>query len=611
MRCQNCKTYIPEGIALDKCPACNTSIAPNNPSGLSQSAVSSLDLMKVLRGSMPVPEGDTEETIQKEWELRNLSSKEVEELERQSAIPVQGSIKGTLEWDSSVLNMLVFMLIAHPVAAFVVNAVSNPASTGSSVGSLFWALIFTYYLVKGRSWAKTWLVVRLCLTILIVIGTEMLANNILGGILDFVMLACALVVLVGKVSKRAAKIYLILYIVAFCTLTAIWANAIYSSYSEKNALQNEQSPQSFSSTFGYTFSLPNDKWKILSKETVAKYMSKAIAEKADLAIAKIDRTAFGLFYPEIESKRWEVDAETTPKLVSTLKETYFTSNVKNIEEKTIENGVVVFGSDNVQGTDYFRCVFFKREGVLGIVGYFWGGIENETQFKADLPTLLGSITVLSPKERLEKMTGKEIFEKYNEAVVLIRSYDEKGKIVGFGSGFNVNKDGLIVTNLHVLLGGGNSVDVKFPRHGVYEDVVIDGISDADTDLALLSIDTKDIPMIGAMKSVPVEVGDKVYVIGNPEGLTNSLSEGIVSGIRSDEGVTLYQITAPISSGSSGGVVFNEFGEIIGISKGAIESGQNLNFCVSIDEIPKITRFKKRITLQQFKEALEEDKADKK
>ncbi len=53
MRCQNCKTYIPEGIALDKCPACNTSIAPNNPSGLSQSAVSSLDLMKVLRGSMP------------------------------------------------------------------------------------------------------------------------------------------------------------------------------------------------------------------------------------------------------------------------------------------------------------------------------------------------------------------------------------------------------------------------------------------------------------------------------------------------------------------------------------------------------------------------------
>lgn len=80
----------------------------------------------------------------------------------------------------------------------------------------------------------------------------------------------------------------------------------------------------------------------------------------------------------------------------------------------------------------------------------------------------------------------------------------------------------------------------------------------------------------------VRVGDQIVVVGNPEGLEQTVSNGLVSGIREIDHRKLFQISAPISEGSSGSPVFNDRGEVIGVVVSSLESGQNLNFAVPIN-----------------------------
>lgn len=213
------------------------------------------------------------------------------------------------------------------------------------------------------------------------------------------------------------------------------------------------------------------------------------------------------------------------------------------------------------------------------------------------------------KEKAAYYEPSELFQKNNEAVVLVRTYDESGTLVGFGSGFNVHENGVIVTNLHVVLSGGSYLDVKFPKHGTYEDVYIAGFSDISTDLAILKMDGKKLPTVNISPSFPVCTGDKIYTISNPEGLINTLSEGLVSAERIIDKTTFYQITAPISEGSSGGAVFNKFGEVVGVASMVMKEGQNLNFAVPIDELSKIEEFEKYFSLKTLMDYLDEEKGE--
>jgi hypothetical protein len=76
-------------------------------------------------------------------------------------------------------------------------------------------------------------------------------------------------------------------------------------------------------------------------------------------------------------------------------------------------------------------------------------------------------------------------------------------------------------------------------------------------------------------------------IGNPLSLESTVSNGIVSGIRSDEGRRLLQITTPISHGSSGGPLFNMFGQVVGITSAALVGGENLNFAIPINDVKNL------------------------
>ncbi len=179
-------------------------------------------------------------------------------------------------------------------------------------------------------------------------------------------------------------------------------------------------------------------------------------------------------------------------------------------------------------------------------------------------------------------TPARIYQKNKNAVVLIAKYDIFDKLDGYGSGFIIDGRGVIATNYHVIKG---AFDIKV-KTADDRLLVFDSIqyADKENDVALIRVKTPQdakLSKINIGDSMAVKVGETVYVIGNPKGLENTFSEGIVSGIRENN---IIQITAPISPGSSGGPVLDRDGNAIGISTSQVQGGQNLNFAVPINFI---------------------------
>ncbi len=109
-------------------------------------------------------------------------------------------------------------------------------------------------------------------------------------------------------------------------------------------------------------------------------------------------------------------------------------------------------------------------------------------------------------------------------------------------------------------------------------------SDNKTDRCILSTARADLqPVAGTRPAMSVAVGETVYTIGNPVGLRNTLSEGLVSGIRKRSSVLVIQTTAPIAPGSSGGGLFDADGRLLGITTFSIGDVGSLNFAIAAEE----------------------------
>jgi len=136
-----------------------------------------------------------------------------------------------------------------------------------------------------------------------------------------------------------------------------------------------------------------------------------------------------------------------------------------------------------------------------------------------------------------------------------------------GSGVIVNASGQVVTNHHVI-DGASSIQVQLADGRVAEATVIG--SDPDTDLAVLKIDLGNLPVIRLGRSDFLQVGDVVLAIGNPIGLSQTVTQGIVSATGRDQlGISTFenfiQTDAPINVGNSGGALINTRGELVGIN----------------------------------------------
>lgn len=179
---------------------------------------------------------------------------------------------------------------------------------------------------------------------------------------------------------------------------------------------------------------------------------------------------------------------------------------------------------------------------------------------------------------------------------------DNDKPLALGTGFLVNSDGVIVTNYHVIKTGSVAV-VKFPDGTV---LPVDGVLAADKvrDLAVIKIHGKSFRTLALGNSDRVQIGEEVVAIGNPLGLELTVSNGILSAVRTSKRGGLLQITAPISHGSSGGPLFNMNGEVVGITSSGIDAGENLNFAIPVNDA-KLLLENRSATLSSLPDETEE------
>lgn len=171
---------------------------------------------------------------------------------------------------------------------------------------------------------------------------------------------------------------------------------------------------------------------------------------------------------------------------------------------------------------------------------------------------------------------EDIMTNFGRAVVKIQA----GTVMG--SGFIIDVEGHILTNFHVVQGATVVSAKMIGRNQSFTNVQVLKV-DPNKDLALLKInDANDLPTVVLGDSSRLSVGERVVAIGNPQGLENTISDGLISGIREIDGIKLIQTSVPVTHGSSGGPLFNMQGEVIGIITAGIEKAGNLNFAVPIN-----------------------------
>ncbi len=173
--------------------------------------------------------------------------------------------------------------------------------------------------------------------------------------------------------------------------------------------------------------------------------------------------------------------------------------------------------------------------------------------------------------------AEQIFSELSGSVARINVSDDQGRRVSIGSGVVIGP-GMVITNCHVVQNGRNfQVKVGQESHSAQLDV-----EDRESDLCRLQVSALRAPAVRMATGQTPNAGQKVFAIGAPHGLDLTISDGIVSGLREVAGGKLIQTTAPVSPGSSGGGLFDAWGNLVGIVTFQHRVGQNLNFAVPVD-----------------------------
>lgn len=169
------------------------------------------------------------------------------------------------------------------------------------------------------------------------------------------------------------------------------------------------------------------------------------------------------------------------------------------------------------------------------------------------------------------------------SVVMLQVFDESGQCFKSGSGVIISSKGYVLTNFHVVSGGRRfGILLENETDIFYTDELIK--YHPEYDLAILRMQQHRAPIPVYRGDRALARGQKVVAIGSPLGLFNSVSDGIISGFRDLEKVSMIQFTAPVSHGSSGGALLDMYGDLIGLITGGYNDGQNLNLAVGCQTI---------------------------
>ena len=222
----------------------------------------------------------------------------------------------------------------------------------------------------------------------------------------------------------------------------------------------------------------------------------------------------------------------------------------------------------------------------------------QRQQKLLLSFMIGGLMLFYGIAVVAALTPQEIYKIAKDSTVHLFLLNAERSVHSTGSGFFVAPNH-IATNYHVIedmltgepkLVGGVKLVGKEDIYAI-EDIVD---FDKENDLAIIKVkEVKgtgiDVPALPLGDSDAVQIGETIYVAGNPQGLEGTFSDGIISAIRGDSTDKVFQMTAPISQGSSGGPVLNDKGEVIGISVATFRDGQNLNFAIPVNYLKQLAK----------------------
>ena len=245
-------------------------------------------------------------------------------------------------------------------------------------------------------------------------------------------------------------------------------------------------------------------------------------------------------------------------------------------------------------------------------------VELAAQLKPAVVNISTSQTVQqrSPFMPRGGVPGNDMFEEFFER--FFRDHQQAPrKKRALGTGFIISKDGYILTNDHVV-DGADVIKVKMSDGREFEGEVR-GL-DPKLDLALIKIEAEgDLPVAGLGNSDSLEVGEWVMAIGNPFGLEQTVTVGIVSAKGRVIGAGPYddfiQTDASINPGNSGGPLFNVRGEVVGINTAIVAGGQGIGFAIPVNmakqiipqlrDVGRVTRGYLGVTVQAMTDELAE------
>lgn len=177
----------------------------------------------------------------------------------------------------------------------------------------------------------------------------------------------------------------------------------------------------------------------------------------------------------------------------------------------------------------------------------------------------------------------DAIEKAADSVFMLEVYSYNNQRIAVGSGFVAFDSSVLITNYHVIEGGAYVIAISDDK----DQYLVSRICcyDKGKDIAILQFDQP-------VKAEPLPVdtdgvlkrSQTVVAIGSPAGLRNTVSIGNISAFYTNDGKDWIQFTAPISSGSSGGALLNNEGEVIGITTATYASAQNVNMAVKAEEV---------------------------
>ena len=295
------------------------------------------------------------------------------------------------------------------------------------------------------------------------------------------------------------------------------------------------------------------------------------------------------------------DAEFVPQDEATEVPNYYAPEEKKPRERS--------GEAHRSGTLKLACMCLVCALVGGLVGGFisWnavkGNLADGTAKDNSVKPISG--TTVGKRVSTETASANEIYElgcKQTVGVSLESTYanifGQRSASAVAGTGFVITADGYIMTNYHVIESAQKSehkIQVLFKDKSSFEAKIVG--FDEDNDVAVLKIDASDLSPVSIGNSDDIAVGDSVFAIGNPLGeLDFSMTSGRVSALdrsitieRNGTAINMFQFDAAINSGNSGGPVYNESGEVIGIATAKVGSSgvEGLGFAIPINDAADI------------------------